>query len=251
MSTTQLSFDIDALIHQAAVDAAPSWDGAPLRYHDQYRTPAELDAAWERWQFENGSFGCIPYSHVWHRDSHRRGEEPSIGAHERAVFHADARCAGGRFGGPDHDHAAGEIPNELMYQIVCSPCRWHTINTTENAAVEAWHDHVLPGWRDLPVVPMKLAEHHSERKKLRRAPELAPGALPLPVAGTRLPDHHRAAQPRHSPRPRPLALGRIQPLRLCPRPRPRLTSATHASGPGRRNIPARATAVQTKQELSC
>ena len=168
MSTAQLSFDIDALIHQASVDAAPSWDGAPLRYHEQYRTPAELDAAWDRWQFENGSFGCIPYSHMWHRDSHRRSEEPSIGAHEHAVFLADARCNGGRFGGPDHDHADGEIPNAFMYQIVCRPCRWHTINTSENAAVEAWHDHVLPGWRDLPVVPLKLAEHHGEHKKLAR-----------------------------------------------------------------------------------
>ncbi|MEV8339469.1 DUF6349 family protein [Leucobacter sp. NPDC077196] len=168
MSTAQLSFDIDALIHQAAVETVPTWDGAPLRYHEQYRTPAELDAAWERWQFENGSFGCVPYSHMWHSDKYRRGEEISIGAHQHASFQADARCDGGRFGGPEHDHADGELPNDLIYQFICSPCRWHTISNSENAAVEAWHDHVLPGWRDLPVVPKKLAEHGGERTKLAR-----------------------------------------------------------------------------------
>lgn len=168
MSTAQLAFDIDAVIHQADVDAAPAWDGAPLRYHEEYRTPAELDAAWARWKFENGNFGCIPYSHMWHDDSYRRSALPEIGAHQCSFYTADTRCNGGQFGGPGHDHAPGELPDELMYQIICTTCRWHTINTRENDAVEAWHDHALPGWRELPIVPAKLAEHGGERKKLAR-----------------------------------------------------------------------------------
>lgn len=167
MTTTQLAFDIDAMMLADMLAALPAWDGAPLRYHEEYRTPAELDAAWARWELEHGSFGIIPYSHMWHRYGHGFTADPEIGGHQHAIFSADARC-GGRFGDNDHVHAPGELPDELMYQIICEPCRWHTINDRENAAVEAWHDHVIPGWRDLPVVPMKLAEHGHERKKLAK-----------------------------------------------------------------------------------
>ena len=28
----------------------------------------------------------------------------------------------------------------------------------ENAAVEGWHDHAFPGWRELPIVPSRLRD---------------------------------------------------------------------------------------------
>ena len=172
MSTAQLAFDIDALIHQADVDAAPEWAGAPLRYHEEYRTPAELDAAWDRWLFEHGSFGCVPSSHMWHRDRLRDGfefeQKPDHPAHGFAFYTADTRCSDWGAEEQRHHHAAGELPDELMYQIVCEPCQWHAIYHNENTVVEAWHDHALDGWRELPTIPRKLAEHDHERKKLAK-----------------------------------------------------------------------------------
>lgn len=172
MSTAQLAFDIDTLIHQAAVDAAPAWNGAPLRYHEEYRTPAELDTAWERWVFEHGTFGCVPSSHMWHRDRLRDGFEFEQAAdgpvHGFAFYTADTRCSDWGTDKHRHDHAAGELPDELMHQIICAPCQWRAISHNENTVVEAWHDHALEGWRELPVIPRKLAEHDHERNKLAK-----------------------------------------------------------------------------------
>lgn len=168
MTTAQLAFDIDSLLHDLEVEAAPEWTGAPLRYHEEYRTPDELDAAWDRWIFENGSFGCIPYSHMWHRDRHRDGFEfepkPSTNHHQCAIFTADASCNGAHAATRDHDHTNAELPGHHMTQIICEPCGWHVIDRSETTAVESWHDHALPGWRELPVVPLKLVDaRHSDR----------------------------------------------------------------------------------------
>ena len=43
-----------------------------------------------------------------------------------------------------------------MYQAICEPCEWNGITDRENDAVEMWHDHALPGWRELPIVPSRL-----------------------------------------------------------------------------------------------
>ena len=50
-----------------------------------------------------------------------------------------------------------------MYQMICEGCRWHHIATSENAVVEAWHDHALPGWRDLPILPAKISTQKQAR----------------------------------------------------------------------------------------
>ncbi|MBC9956086.1 hypothetical protein [Yimella sp. cx-51] len=50
MSQEQLVFDIDAMLHEAAVDAAPEWTGAPLRFTAAYQAPDALDAAVEHWK---------------------------------------------------------------------------------------------------------------------------------------------------------------------------------------------------------
>lgn len=42
-----------------------------------------------------------------------------------------------------------------MYQAICEPCGWNGITDRENDAVEMWHDHALPGWRELPIVPSR------------------------------------------------------------------------------------------------
>ena len=47
---------------------------------------------------------------------------------------------------------------------VCSVCSWQAITDDENTAVEAWHDHAMPGWRDLPTLPSKLRGHMGTRK---------------------------------------------------------------------------------------
>lgn len=166
MSTAQIAFDLDSLILDLERELAPAWTGAPLNYHKQYATPAELDAAFERWKFENGNFGCIPYSHMWHRDEHieRFTPQPKTSHHHAAYFTADARCDNDRFGCKTHQHTPGEIPNDLMYQIICEPCSWHFIGGSENDVAEAWHDHALPGWRELPAVPLALSKNRDTKK---------------------------------------------------------------------------------------
>lgn len=52
-------------------------------------------------------------------------------------------------------------PGSMIYQANCEPCRWHIIADTENAVVEGWHDHAVPGWRDLPVIPTHIGEQAS------------------------------------------------------------------------------------------
>lgn len=163
----QLAFDIDTLIRQADIDAGPTWAGAPLRYHEEYHSPAELDAAWNRWIFENGNFGCIPYSHMWHRDSHSFETYPTVPGHELSIYWADARC-GERFGNRRHTHQPGELPGDGMSQAICAPCEWHHISPDESAVVEAWHDHAIPGWRNLPVVPLEIAKIGQSKKAAER-----------------------------------------------------------------------------------
>lgn len=170
MNTMQATFDIDALLIDLERELAPSWAGAPLSYHEQYTRPADLDAAFERWKFENGNFGCIPYSHMWHK-AHDYGTYPTIAGHGFAQYVADARCDGGRFGNSSHEHAPGEIPHEYMTQLICETCEWHTIGRSWNDMVEEWHDHALPGWRNLPAVPHTIVKNRDTKKGGQRFQE--------------------------------------------------------------------------------
>ncbi|WP_449279245.1 DUF6349 family protein [Leucobacter sp. GX0328] len=169
---SQQMFAIDDLLHEADVAAAPQWHGAPLRYHENYYTPAELDAAFERWIFENGHFGCIPDSHMWHRDPHRDGFEfepkPYTVNHQCALFTAEAVCSDQYEVQRSHTHPEGELPGTMMTQIICEPCSWNHISRNESAAVEAWHDHALASWRTLPVVPLKLVQDRETKKGSQR-----------------------------------------------------------------------------------
>lgn len=150
-------FDL-ADFEREAVAARP-WRGAPLAYTTDYYDPADLVAAFERYQAERGHFACIPLSHMWHPAYPGHGDQLVTEGHELHMFHADARCdeAG-------HDHTADPLPGQLMTQGICPGCRWHMIDRSENAIVAAWHDHAMPGWRELPILPRKLARFENKQQ---------------------------------------------------------------------------------------
>jgi len=143
----QMAFDLDLLMREQI--AAQPWSGAPLTYTTDYYTPAELGAAFDRYIAEHGRFACFINSHMW---------SPAVavipfeaGTHSMHLLVANGACDV-----LEHSHAEGELPGEGVYQANCTSCRWHSIHPHENEVVEAWHDHALPGWRDLPLLPSTL-----------------------------------------------------------------------------------------------
>lgn len=146
----QLAFDIDTLIHDADLHAAPPWAGlAPLHFTSDYYPPEELNAAFRRWQFEHGSFGCIPRSHMWHPAVTMDRANTDTPGHDLTVLTADLRC--------EHYGEPCQCVGDLIHRAICETCRWHT-DGTEARVVEAWHDHAWPGWRHLPVAPNGIAK---------------------------------------------------------------------------------------------
>lgn len=69
------------------------------------------------------------------------------------LYTADLRCEPWKH---SDQHDGCTCLGELMYQTICDPCEWHGITDSENDAVEMWHDHALPGWRELPIVSSRL-----------------------------------------------------------------------------------------------
>lgn len=51
MSEEQLAFDIEGMLHEAAVESTPGWRGAPLHFTTVYYPPADLDATLDQWMF--------------------------------------------------------------------------------------------------------------------------------------------------------------------------------------------------------
>lgn len=151
-------FDLADLARQAV--AATPWHGVPLAYTTDYYTPAQLREAFNRYRDEFGNFACIPRSHMWHGSA--VDHDFTLGAHGYVHLVADTRCTE-----PDHDHSTDPLPHALMYQTICEPCSWHHISASENEVVEAWHDHALPTWRTLPVMPAKLRSDDPKMKPRR------------------------------------------------------------------------------------
>ncbi|MFD5600787.1 DUF6349 family protein [Leucobacter sp. NPDC058333] len=151
MNTAQLAFDIDALLHDALLAATPAWDGAPLRYHEEHRTSAELDAAFDRYRFEYGNHGCIPDSHMWSRYMFGPQHGLAIDNHEFVLYAAETSCREA-----EHDHHGENLPGDTQFQALCEPCNWRYQSNDESFVIETWHDHAVPGWRTLPVVPQRL-----------------------------------------------------------------------------------------------
>lgn len=133
-------FDVAELEREEARAHLSEWEGAPLRFTTDYYPPAELDAAFEHWCSLNGHFGLIDRSHMWHRYSWGR-DEVAFGEHSIAVFKASLRA---------------EVPMVSPVQAICEPCQWHHVCGGESEAVEAWHDHAVRGWRELPVMPFEI-----------------------------------------------------------------------------------------------
>lgn len=152
-------FDLDELAREALL--ATPWTGAPLAYTTDYWTPAELTAAFDRYQAEHGHVRSIPRSHMWHTDTTRT--PLVLDAHELHVYTAAAHCSF-----EDHDHSADPLPGQHLHQANCPRCRWHRIDSSERVVVEAWHDHALPGWRALPAMPANLTRHDAPRQADQR-----------------------------------------------------------------------------------
>lgn len=155
-ATGQLAFDIDTLIHDADLQAAPPWNGpAPLHFTSAYYPPEDLAAAFERWVFEHGSFGCIPRSHMWHPAITMDDANTDTEGHDLTVLSADLRC--------EHYGERCQCVGDLMYRAICERCRWHA-DGTEQHVVEAWHDHAWPGWRTLPAIPAAITKRDDQNR---------------------------------------------------------------------------------------
>jgi hypothetical protein len=150
----QLAFDIEGMIHEAAVEAAPEWFGAPLHFTTAYFAPAALDAAFEQFQFLHKLDNSRAQSPMWHRAITVPGGV-DVGDHGFDFFSADLRCEPWKHDGP---HGDCMCVGDLTYMAICEPHGWHVTAGDENSAVEGWHDHAFRGWRELPIVPARLRD---------------------------------------------------------------------------------------------
>lgn len=139
----QLAFDFTELEREEAHERLDEWTGAPLRFTTGYYSPDQLDEAYEHWCFVNGRHGAFARSHMWAR-LFSSGAGIELNGHRIDVFQADLS--------PSQDGSL-EGPGGPISMAVCEHCQWQVIAGIDNEVVEAWHDHALPGWRDLPVVP--------------------------------------------------------------------------------------------------
>lgn len=144
-SDGQLTFDLDEIVREDLRANPPEWSGAPLHFTTDYYPPGELQAAFEHWQLLNGRFGSIPHSHMWHSGYGWLNGGTEYGDHRLVMFSADLR-----------PEPRCEGPGDLMYLAVCEPCEWHQVSDSENDSVEGWHNHAIPNWRELPVVPAQI-----------------------------------------------------------------------------------------------
>lgn len=152
MNDEQLAFDIEGMLHDAAIEAAPKWTGAPLHFTTAYHPPAVLDAAFEHWQFLHAHDTTHVNSRTWRR-SITVTESDRVTGHRFLLYTTDLRCEPWKH---TDKHETCTCLGDLMYQAICEPCEWNGIADSENDAVEMWHDHALPGWRELPIVPSRL-----------------------------------------------------------------------------------------------
>ena len=157
MSEEQLAFDIEGMLHEAAVESTPEWRGAPLHFTTVYYPPAELDAALDQWMFLHAHDKT--HVNMW-RHSITVPDNAQVAGHGFALYTTDLRCEPWKH---SDRHESCQCVGDLMYQAICEPCEWNAITDHENVAVELWHDHALPGWRELPIVPSRLRAMDTDR----------------------------------------------------------------------------------------
>lgn len=117
----------------------------PFGFTADYHSPAALDAAWDQFIDTYGHFDSVRRSHMWHR--YESAASVELDSHRCAVFTADLSAPRGHLG-----------PNALLHLAVCEPCQWHSIGD-QSEVVVAWHDHAIPDWRVLPVIPEGVPRH--------------------------------------------------------------------------------------------
>lgn len=141
---SQLAFDLTELEREDARGRLDEWAGAPLHFTTEFHSATALDAAFEHWVFLNGRHGSHGRSHLWHR-GFAEGNGIEINEHRIDIFHADLT--------PGLD---AEGPGGDLTMAMCEHCRWRVISESESETIEAWHDHALPEWRDLPMIPERI-----------------------------------------------------------------------------------------------
>lgn len=179
MNEEQLAFDIEGMLHEAALESTPEWRGAPLHFTTVYYPPAELDAALDHWMFLHAHDKT--HVNMW-RHSITVPDNAQVAGHGFALYTTDLRCEPWKH---SDRHESCLCVGDLMCQTICEPCEWNAITDHENGAVELWHDHALPGWRELPIVPSRLRAMDKDRmsKATRRwIAEHDPNAMQVPGA---------------------------------------------------------------------
>lgn len=148
MSALTLTDMIDEMVEHARIEALPAWDGIPLtRFIASYTPAADLHAAEERRRLEN-----IRSGNGWKRDY---CSTPLILEHHSLhMFQVDLRCNTQHSKWPE-PRIECECMGDYLSQAVCDHCEWHVIGA-EKDVVAQWHDHAMPGWRELPTLPDKL-----------------------------------------------------------------------------------------------
>ena len=240
MNDDQLAFDIEGMLHDAAIEAAPAWTGAPLHFTTAYHPPAELDAAFEHWQFLHAHDKTHVNSRMWHR-SITVPESDQVTDHGFVLYTTDLRCEPWKH---SDKHESCLCLGDLMYQAICEPCEWNAVTDGENAAVELWHDHALRGWRDLPIVPSRLRGKDTDRmsKSTRKwIAEHYPKSMQVP--GAPIITERRPYGTRHVPRRSPwggydLSHTAVDPNRIVEGAKPLRRSNDFPSGPARAAEPS-------------
>lgn len=142
----------------------PTYDGiAPLHFTAEYFHPDDLELA-NRWMINRRDrLGLKAVSTRTWRMAAAMGWAVPEGPmeHSLCVMNCSLSC----FNPPTHDvdRSSEWWPGKrlytcqcvqgTLYQAICTACRWNFIGDSEGAAVEGWHDHAFPGWRNLPIIP--------------------------------------------------------------------------------------------------
>lgn len=184
----------DALFDFADFEPKPTYQGrAPLTFTRDYFHPNELNAASQWLRYEEGlSFGsAVGRIHTW-----MFGIATGWAVPEGAAEHSLAllRCCLSCFDYPTHDidRARSWERRETLrtcycvqldlHQANCSACEWHHITDNEQDAIEAWHDHAFPGWRELPVCPIPFSGMGGDKKAITWVKENYPVEMQRPFA---------------------------------------------------------------------
>lgn len=138
----QLGFDFEALMRKP-------WEGpAPLHFTTEPFTVDELGAAWARYIEENGSFGCIPNSHMWHgvMETRNFGDwNPGVAGHSLSELAVDLGCK-------HYWRERCQCVRGGVTRVQCDECGFLHIGYREEGVVR-WHDAHFPGWRVMPIPP--------------------------------------------------------------------------------------------------